>query len=178
MSVINKPEVSGPLAWFYNATAVLIAALGVFITYLYLETQKIGLIIGLLVIVAVEIIIISIAVSMHRTEYALTQHELTMRASVFIGGTKRVSLETLESAERTLIPFGIRLFGATGYGGYYYFPNVGRTFMVITNFRDGVLIKTKQGNYLITPKNPDEFIESIKKMVKSEKAKTNGEAPT
>jgi hypothetical protein len=167
MSIINKPEVSGPLAWFYSATAVLIAALGVFITYLYLETQKIGLIIGLLVIVVVEIIIISIIVSMHRTEYALAQHELTMRASVFIGGTKRVYLETLESAERTLIPFGIRLFGATGYGGYYYFPNIGRTFMVITNFRDGVLIKTKQGNYLITPRDPDEFIEFIKKMVKS-----------
>jgi hypothetical protein len=175
MSTINKPEVSGPLACFYNATAVLIAALGVFITYLYLETRKIGLIIGLLVIVAVEIIITSIAVSMHRTEYSLTQHEVTMKASVFVGGTKRVSLETLESAERTLIPFGIRLFGATGYGGYYYFPNVGRAFMVITNFRDGVLIKTRQGNYLITPKNPDEFIESIKRMAKSEKAKANGE---
>jgi hypothetical protein len=177
MSIINKPEVSGLLAWFYSATAVLIAALGVFITYLYLETQKIGLITGLLVIVVVEIIIISIAVSMHRTEYTLTQHELTMKASVFIGGTKRVSLEAFESAERTLIPFGIRLFGATGYGGYYYFPNVGRTFVVITNFRDGVLIKTKQGNYLITSKNPDEFIESIKKMAKSEKAKANCQAP-
>jgi hypothetical protein len=34
---------------------------------------------------------------------------------------------------------------------------------VITNFRDGVLIRTKQGIFLITPKNPDEFIESIKK---------------
>lgn len=178
MSVINKPEVSGPLAWVYNVTAVLIAALVVFITYLYLETQKIGFIIVLLVIVALEMIIISIAVSIHRTEYILKQRELTMRASVFIGGTKRVSLETLESAERTLIPFGIRLFGATGYGGYYYFPNVGRTFMVITNFRDGVLIKTEQGNYLITPKSPDEFIESIKKMAKSEKAKANDEAPT
>ena len=168
MSVVNKPEVSGPLAWFYDATAVLIAALGVFITYLYLETQKIGLIIGLLVIVAVEIIIISIAVSMHRTEYALTQHELTMKASVFIGGTKRVSLETFESAERTLIPFGIRLFGATGYGGYYYFPNIGRTFMVITNFRDGVLIKTRVGNYLITPENPEEFIGIIRRKAKLE----------
>jgi hypothetical protein len=49
--------------------------------------------------------------------------------------------------------------------------------VVITNFRDGVLIKTKQGNYLITSKNPDEFIESIKKMAKSEKAKANCQAP-
>jgi hypothetical protein len=93
-----------------------------------------------------------------------------MRASVFIGGTRRIPLETIESMERTLIPFGIRLFGASGYGGYYYFPNVGRAFVVITNFKDGVLIKTKKGNYLITPKNPDDFIESIRKMAKPEKS--------
>jgi hypothetical protein len=169
MSAVNKPEVSGPLAWFYIATAVLLAALGALITYLYVQTQKVGAIVGLAVVVAVEIIIISIVVSMYRTEYTLTQRELIMRASVFIGGTKRVSLEMIKSAERTLIPFGIRLFGATGYGGYYYFPNIGKTFVVITNFRDGVLIKTKQGNFLITPKNPDDFIESIKRMAKPEK---------
>jgi hypothetical protein len=169
MSAVNKPEVSRPLVWFYIATAVLLAALGALITFLYVQTQKVGAIVGSVVVVAVEIIIISIVVSMHRTEYTLTQRELIMRASVFIGGTKRVSLETIESAERTLIPFGIRLFGATGYGGYYYFPNIGKTFVVITNFRDGVLIKTKQGNFLITPKNPDDFIESIKRMAKPEK---------
>jgi len=170
MSVVNRPEVSGPLAWFYIATAVILAALGVFITYLYSQTQVVGLTVGLVVVVLVEIIIISLTVSMHKTEYTLTQRELIMKASVFIGGTKRVSLETIESIERTLIPFGIRLFGASGYGGYYYFPNVGRAFVVITNFRDGVLIKTKQGNYLITPKDPDEFIESVKRMAKPDKA--------
>ena len=170
MSVVNKPEVSRSLRWFYNATAILLAALGAFIAYLSLQTRIVGLAVGLVVVVAVEIIIISIAVSMYRTEYTLTQYELIIKASVFVGGTKRIPLETIESIERTLIPFGIRLFGATGYGGYYYFPNIGRAFMVITNFRDGVLIKTKQGNYLITPMKPDEFIESIKKTVNLEKA--------
>ena len=169
MSVVNKPEVSGSLRWFYNATAVLLAALGAFFAYLSLQTRIVGLAVGLVIVVAVEIIIISIAVSMYRTEYTLAQHELIIKASVFVGGTKRIPLETIESIERTLIPFGIRLFGATGYGGYYYFPNIGRTFMVITNFRDGVLIKAKQGNYLITPMNPDEFIESVKKTVNLEK---------
>jgi hypothetical protein len=170
MSVVNKPEVSEPLAWFYTAMAVLLAALGVLIIYLYLQAPQVGAIVGLVALVVVEIIIISLTFSMHRTEYTLTQHELIMRASVFIGGTKNIPLETIESVERTLIPFGIRLFGASGYGGYYYFPNVGRTFVVMTDFRDGVLIKAKQGNYLITPKNPDEFIESIKRMAKPEKA--------
>jgi hypothetical protein len=169
MSVVNKPEVSGPLAWFYNAMAGLVAALGVLITFLYLQTEQVALAVGLVVMVVVEIVIVSIAVSMHRTKYTLTQHELIMRASVFIGGTKKIPLETIESLQRTLIPFGIRLFGASGYGGYYYFPSVCRAFVVITNFKEGVLIKTKQGNYLITPKSPDEFIESLKRMAKPEK---------
>ena len=170
MSIVNKPEVSGPLAWFYIATAALLAVLAVFFVYLYLQEPVIAGLLGLVVIVVVEIIIISIAVSMYTTRYTLTQSELVLRASIFIGGTKRISLDTIESAERTLIPFGIRLFGASGYGGYYYFPNIGRAFVVITNFRDGVLIKTKQSIYLITPRNPDEFIESIKKIGKLEKA--------
>jgi hypothetical protein len=63
----------------------------------------------------------------------------------------------------------IRFFGATGYGVYYSFPNIGKTFAVITNFRDGVLVKTKQGNFLITPKNPDDFIKSIERIAKPEK---------
>lgn len=167
MSIVNKPEVSGPLAWVYVATTALVAALALFFVYLYLQAPVLG---GLVVVIVVlEMIIISIAVSLYTTRYTLTQSELILKASIFIGGTKRISLDTIESAERTLIPFGIRLFGASGYGGYYYFPNIGRAFVVITNFRDGVLIKAKQGIYLITPRNPEEFIESIKKIGKLEK---------
>jgi len=82
------------------------------------------------------------------------------------GGTKKISLDTIQSAEKTLIPFGIRLFGASDYGGYCYFPSFDKAFAIITNFRDGVLIEAKQGIYLITPMNPEEFIKSIKKMGK------------
>ena len=169
MSIVNKPEVSGPLAWVYIATTALVAALTLFFVYLYLQAPVLGGLVGLVVIVVVEMIVISIAISLYTTRYTLTQSELILRASIFIGGTKRIPLDTIESAERTLIPFGIRLFGASGYGGYYYFPNIGRAFVVITNFRDGVLIKAKHRIYLITPRNPDEFIESIKKMGKLEK---------
>jgi hypothetical protein len=74
-----------------------------------------------------------------------------------------------KSAERTLIRFGIRLSGASGYGVYLYFPNVGRAFVAVTNLKDGVLIKTHNGNYLITPKNPESFTESLLTAAKSEK---------
>ena len=152
MTIVNQPEVSGPLAWIYVATTALVAALALFFGYLCLQEPIFG---GLVVvIVAVEVIIISITVSLYTTHYSLTQNELILKASIFIGGTKRISMDTIESVERTLIPFGIRLFGATAYGGYYYFPNLGRAFVIMTNSMDGVLIKAKQRIYLITPRNP------------------------
>jgi hypothetical protein len=171
MSVVNRPEVSGPLAAFYLAMTALLAGLALFFVYLYLQAPVLGGLVGLVVIVVVETIIISIAVSLYTTRYVLTQSELILRASIFIGGTKKIPLNTIISAERTLIPFGIRLFGASGYGGYYYFPNIGRAFVVITNFMDGVLIKAKQGVYIITPRNPDEFIKSIQKTAGPARAK-------
>ena len=64
--------------------------------------------------------------------------------------------------QRTLIPFGFKLFGASFHGGYYYIPTVGRAFVAITNFSDGVLIKGTNGNYVITPSNPDNFIKSVR----------------
>jgi len=74
-------------------------------------------------------------------------------------------MKAIKSVERTRIPFGVRLFGASFYGGYYHLPSVGRTFMIITNSRDGVLIRAEHQNYVITPKNPENFIETIQKML-------------
>ena len=171
MDAVNRPEVSGPLASFYVAMTALLAGLALLFVYLYLQAAVFGVLVGLVVIVVVETIIISVTVSLYTTRYVLTQSELVLRASIFIGGTKKIPLNTIVSAERTLIPFGIRLFGASGYGGYFYFPNIGKAFVVMTNFKDGVLIKAKQGLYLITPRNPDEFIQSIKKMGEPDKTR-------
>jgi hypothetical protein len=100
--------------------------------------------------------------SIYRTRYVLTDNELVLETSNLIGGSKRIPLETIKSLQRTLVPFGFRLLGASFHGGYYYIPSLGQAFMVITNFRDGVLIKARNGNYVITPSNPDNFIASIK----------------
>ncbi|HVO85786.1 MAG TPA: PH domain-containing protein [Candidatus Eisenbacteria bacterium] len=170
MDIVNSPEVSRPLAWFYIGTATLVAALALFIVYMYSQKPILVGLLGLVVIIVVEIIIVSITVSIYTTRYTLTQNNLILRASIFIGGTKKIPLNTIEATEKSLIPFGIRLFGASGYGGYCYFPTIGKAFVVITNFKDGVLIRAKQGIYLITPKNPDEFIESIKRTGKPDKA--------
>lgn len=171
MNVINKPEVSSWLTGFYIGTAILVLVVGgVALLIPSLQTSATrGLAPLELVVVVVfvvgftESIMIWLAVSIQRTMYILTDNELTLKAPRLIGGSKKIPLDTIESIQRSPIPFGFRLFGASFYGGHYYLPGVGKAFMVITNFRDGVLIKAKHGNYVVTPRNPDDFIGNIKK---------------
>jgi hypothetical protein len=166
MGTVNKPEVSRILAGFYAGMAVFLAVLfGVVFFFIYTqkpEASLVGIIVLVTTTVFVEGLMLWLLASIHRTRYVLTDSELVLQAPKLIGGSKRIPLEKVESVQRTLIPFGFRLFGASFYGGYYYFPGVGRAFMVITNYRDGVLIKAANGNYVITPSNPDDFIASIK----------------
>ena len=171
MGVVNKPEVSRAIVGFYAGMAVFLAVLfGVVFFFIYTEQPE-GSLFGIVVLatttVIVEGLLLWLLASIRRARYVLTESELVLEAPRLIGGSKKIPLEIIESVQRTLIPFGFRLFGASFYGGYYYFPSVGRAFMVITNFRDGVLIKTKNGNYVITPSNPDEFIEKIKTQTKT-----------
>ena len=144
------------LVSFYAGIVVVIPVIGIIAIYFPSlqtpATRQVATVVLIAVFGFVESVMFLILASIYRTKYILTDNELILKASKLIGGSKRIPLETIESVERTLIPFGFRLFGASFYGGYYYLPSVGKAFMVITNFKDGVLIKTKHGNYVITPK--------------------------
>jgi hypothetical protein len=168
MDAVNKPEISKTIAGFYAGMAVFVAAVFSIVFYfIYTEAPPnnvVGMVLLVVVAVLVEGMMLWLLVSFYRTRYIVTDSELVLEAPRLIGGSKRISLEIVESVQRTLIPFGFRLFGASFYGGHYYIPSVGRAFMVVTNFRDGVLIKAANGNYVITPRNPDAFIENIKRI--------------
>ena len=171
MNVINKPKISNWLTGFYLGTAILVlVVVGVALRFPSIQTSAtrglapLELIIVLIFVVGfVESIMIWLTVSIYRTRYILTDNELILKAPRLIGGSKKIPMDTIESIQRSLVPFGLKLFGASFYGGYYYFPGVGKAFMVITNFRDGVLIRAKHGGYVITPRNPDDFIEDIRR---------------
>ncbi|MDH5362505.1 MAG: PH domain-containing protein [Aigarchaeota archaeon] len=168
MSVINKPEVSKVVAWPYLGLALFIAALIMFFTYTGFFTSMGSLgILAAAVTVFVEAVMLIIIASIYRTRYILTEEELVVKATRLIGGEKRIPLRAIRSVERTLIPFGLRLFGASFYGGHYYFPGLGRAFMTITNFSDGILLKTDQGNYVITPGNPENFKKTVESNTKA-----------
>ena len=77
---------------------------------------------------------------------------------------KTVKISDIKSIQKTYIPFGFKICGASFLGGYYYFPAIGTSGVAIGTFEDGVLITTNQKNhYLITPENPLEFIKNLKK---------------
>jgi len=164
MNVVNKPKVSRFIAGTYIVFAVFIAALVAFFTHASSFTAMGIVVLASIaaVLVFAEIMMLLIFASIYRTKYILTAEELIIKTTKLIGGSKRIYLKDVVSIERALIPFAIRLFGASFHGGYYYIPRLGRAFMVITNFNDGVLIKTKHGNYVVTPEKPEDFIEAIK----------------
>jgi hypothetical protein len=167
MRMINKPEVSRSIALVYVGVAVFIVVIAVVLLCFGLPLTNPAGIFALALLVVVEAITLSILASIYRTEYVLEDNELVLKASLFIGGNKRIALKTVKSVEKTLIPFGFRLFGASFYGGHCYIPSIGRVFAVITNFRDGILIRAQDQTYLITPKNPEDFARTIRERIQS-----------
>jgi len=162
MSVINKPEVSRAIALSYKALVVFIAAVTVFFFFAAFFTPMGSIGIAAAIVSAfVGIIILLILTSLYRTRYILTNEELIIKTTKLIGGGKTIPLRTVKSIEKTLIPFGIKLFGASFHGGHYYVLGIGRAFLTITNFTDGLLIKTTHENYLITPSKPLDFKEAV-----------------
>jgi len=162
LRIINYPRVSKPIAGTYVVITVFIAALAAFFGYLGIFTPMgiSGVFAALVVLIVLGVFILLFA-SLYKTHYVLEENKLMIKTSRLIGGSKTIALNDVVSVERTLIPFGIRLFGASFHGGYYQIPGLGRAFMAITNYSDGLLIKTQSGNYVITPKNPEEFKEQI-----------------
>ena len=165
MGTVNKPEVSKNIAGFYIGTTVFVSVLfDVVFYFIYTEAPPESLLATAIlvpVIIIVEIVMFLAIASIYRTRYIVTENELSIQTSSIIGGSKTIPPNTITSAQRTLIPFGFRLFGASFHGGHYYIPTIGRAFIAITNFHDGILIKTRNGNYVITPSNPDNFVANI-----------------
>jgi len=168
MSIVNKPVVSRAIAATYEVLTVFIIALAGLVTYLTFSSRigLIALMVESVVLGFAGLVMLVILASIYRTSYTLTENELIIRTTRLIGGSKTIPLRTINSVEKTIIPFGIRLFGASFYGGYYYIPSLGRVFLAMTNFQDGLLIKTENGNYIITPSKPLDFKTAVESKIR------------
>ncbi|MCW4051536.1 MAG: PH domain-containing protein [Candidatus Bathyarchaeota archaeon] len=161
--IVNKPRVSPAIARLYYG---LTAFLGVFLTFIlvfvvYPEGSTFGTVVMGLTIVLVGFIFSNLISSLHNTQYILSDMDILIKTTFIIGGPKRVYLNEIMSIEATRIPWGIRLFGASLHGGYYYFPEIGYANVAMTNFSDGLLITTTRSRYIITPRDPLNFKEQI-----------------
>jgi hypothetical protein len=169
--VVNEPEVSNIATGVYGSAAVAVAAFTVFFIFAGMFTPlESGGIAVLTLLFVIAIIMLLTLRSLYRTRYVLTDEELVIKTSKLIGGNKKIVLKDIDSIETTRIPFGarflgVRLFGASLHGGYYRIPSLGTTFLAITNFNDGLLIRTKNRNYIITPKNRLDFKKAIEKKI-------------
>ncbi|UCE39317.1 MAG: hypothetical protein JSW00_08890 [Thermoplasmata archaeon] len=157
-----ETKMSRGISWFYITTMILLGVLGVIITiFTPLNTIEKILLIGLFA--CIDLVLYYMLARAKRTLYTLNQHEIKIYGAM---GTKTISYDQIESIKESAIPCGLRLYGSSFLGGWYYLPGIGRTWVSMTNFKDGVLI-TAQDNrkYLITPKEPRRFIEIIENKI-------------
>lgn len=163
MSIINKPIVSKSIFRTYVGLAVFIFCLSLIFGYLAFFTAAGPIMLGasFILLVLIEPLFLMLLRSLHNTRYTLSESELLIDTSILIGGRKRIKLDSIETVEKTLYPFGFKLFGASFHGGYYSIPGLGRAFIAVTNLEDGILVRTTHSNYIISPRDPAEFIETI-----------------
>ena len=123
---------------------------------------------SLILLVLVMPLFIMVIKSINNTKYILLDEELLIDTSSIIGGSKKIPFNEIDSVERTLIPIGFKLWGASFHGGHYRIPGLGRAFLAISNMNDGVLIRTQSLNYIISPREPKCFIDSLRSRIKVE----------
>lgn len=156
---VFRSRMSRWIAGFYCGLLILLDAL--FLGLPLLVEQARAAIILHSVSVFITLLLVSILYRAYSMKFTVTRDEVVIRG---IFNTSRVPRAEIKSVEKTPIPFGFRLGGASFLGGWYYIPGMGRAWVAMTNFSDGVLITTKKGRrYVITPMNPAEFIKKVKK---------------
>ncbi|MFQ6085015.1 MAG: hypothetical protein ACE5OY_01925 [Candidatus Bathyarchaeia archaeon] len=82
----------------------------------------------------------------------ITQKEIRIAQAKLVGGGKTIPLVSIRSIKTTSIPIGLRLSAMGLYIGYYSIPSLGRAYVTMTD-RD---------NFIITPRNPEKFVEAMK----------------
>jgi hypothetical protein len=164
VETVNNPRVSKSILLFYQGLTAFIAILILVFGYTAFFTPAGITMIGVSFILLILImpIFIMLIRSINNTKYILLDEDLLIDTSSIIGGNKRIPLEEIELVERTLIPIGLKLWGASFHGGFYRIPGLGKAFLAITNMGDGVLIRTQSMNYIISPSEPDDFIDSLR----------------
>lgn len=158
-STVFKPRLSHwIMGMYWIILIVLIAAL--ILVPLTAGMDLFANILFVLFFSIVALLIIFVIMKAHKMKFTITQTQ------IIVNGIFRKSIiekSDIESIQKTPIPFGLRLFGASFLSGWHYFPGIGKAWVSMGNFEDGVMITTKEKkHYIITPQNPFDFIKRAK----------------
>jgi hypothetical protein len=161
-NIFFKAAMSRSISAFYLSAIILLGILvGAIIIFAPLVFVERVLLIGLFALI--DLFLLYMLFRAYRTRYTLDQDDLNVYGAM---GTKKIPYGEIGSIKKSAIPSGFRLYGSSFLGGWYYLPGIGRTWVSMTNFRDGVLISTLDDKlYLVTPAEPERFIRSIKERV-------------
>jgi hypothetical protein len=167
VKIVNKPRVSKSILRSYQGLTAFITILSLAFAYIAFFTPAGIAMLGASFILLVLIMPLFVMVirSINNTKYIILDEELLIDTSSIIGGSKKIPFDNIVSVERTLIPLGLKLWGASFHGGRYWIAGLGRAFMAVSNMSDGVLIKTQSMNYIISPSEPDDFIDSLRSRI-------------
>jgi len=115
----------------------------------------------LVVFLPVIVVFIFIMLKAYRMRFTIGENRIIVNG---IFKKNRIEIAAIKSIDKIPMPAGVRLFGASFLGGWYYLPGIGKAWVTMGNFQDGVLISTeKNKHYVITPQDPLKFIKVVKR---------------
>jgi len=127
---------------------------------LLVEMKSWEKILFLVIFLGVLVMFLFIMAKAYRMRFTVEEDQIIVSG---IFKKNRIKIDDIKSIDKVPIPVGIKLFGASCLGGWYYLPGIGKAWVAMGNFQDGVLIKTKQDrHYVITPQEPLRFIQTVK----------------
>lgn len=150
--LVNKPAHSNPIIFFY----LLLSLFSIYKIYQHVKFRGLYAFIWIIILTALIYVFIKVLT----IRYVLQKDCLIIKNVL---SDKQVFYSDIIKTEEIPIPLGLGFFISNFIGGYYSYKRFGKTFVAATNFFDGVLIETKIGKYLITPRNPAKFVDIVKK---------------
>ena len=155
-----RPRLSHWIIGLYWAIIIFFASV-VVAAAIFSDTGSLAFTILTVTFSAVSLILVFILSRAYRMKFTITASHIIVDGVFRKNVIKRSEIRKIE---KTPIPFGFRLFGASFLGGYYFFPGIGKAWVSMGNFEDGVMITTKEDKrFVITPQKPLDFIKRAKR---------------
>ena len=155
-----KSNVSKWIAGFYLVTILFLIILTIAIP-LFTPMTTLEKSVFIIMFIIITLIIASILLKAYKLRFTIGSEKVTISGLM---KQEDILVSDITDIKKIPIPFGFRLYGASFLGGRYYMPGIGKVSVAMSNFKDGVLITTKKDqNFLITPSNPMDFVEKLKR---------------